>query len=71
MILGDEVQMNTDLFPQRRVLIEPLLRYNINGQYKVVDYALIFLWKRILQAAGILVAVNLIIAGIIHLRRKK
>ena len=33
MLLGKRIGMNSDTLPQQRVLVEPLLKYHINGQY--------------------------------------
>ena len=58
MILGDEISLVSDPLPQHRVLVEPLLKYRINGYYKSTDYALIYLRNRTVSTLLILLGVN-------------
>ena len=70
MLLGDEIRLEQDPLMQRRILIDPLLKYYINGQYMAVDYALIYLRKRVIQGICILAGINAAAALFIFLRKK-
>jgi para-nitrobenzyl esterase len=69
MLLGKRIGMNSDPLPQQRVLVEPLLKYHINGQYMAVDYSLMFLKKQLVKGLMILLAVNGSIAGAFALNK--
>ena len=69
MLLGKRIGMNSDPLPQQRVLVEPLLKYHINGQYMAVDYSLMFLKKQLVKGLMILLAVNGAIAGVVTLKK--
>ena len=71
MFLGDEIRLVSDPLPQQRILIEPLLKYRINGYYKSTDYALIYLRNRILRTFLILLGINAVVYLVYRLRRKK
>ena len=71
MVLGDDIHLESDPLPQRRVLIEPLLKYEINGQYKAMDYALIYLRKCLVRALCIQAGVNAVIALILFVRKRR
>jgi len=49
MVLGDDIHMASDPLPEQRVLIAPLLKYRFNGQYRAVDYALLYLRDRVIR----------------------
>jgi len=70
MILGDEIRLEEDPLPQRRSLIEPLLDYRFNGQYKAADYALLYLKKRLIRGLCILAGINALIGCVIFLRKR-
>ena len=56
MILGDDIHMESDPLSEQRVLMKPFLKYRFNGQYKITDYALIYL-------KNMMIRINLIILG--------
>lgn len=70
MILGDEIRMESNPLKEQRSLIESLMKYRINGYYMIVDYALIYLRKRLLRHYLVLLGINGVAAAIVLLLRK-
>ena len=58
MILGDSIYMKSDPLREQRMLIEPLLRYQFNGYYMMIDYALKVLVRDVLSSLIILFIVE-------------
>ena len=58
MILGDSIYMKSDPLREQRMLIEPLLRYQFNGYYMMIDYALKVLVRDVLISLIILFIVE-------------
>ena len=70
MILGDEVRMEADPLREQRELVEPMIRYNFNGYYANVDYALAYLWRRILTGIALLAGLNLLLVLICRIWKR-
>ena len=71
MVIGDKIGTETDLLSQQRVLIEPLLKYGLNGCYTNLDFNVPTVWKVVGIAAALLVALlALLIVGTVLLIRR-
>ena len=69
-ILGDEIRMVSDPLKEQRVLIEPLLHYDFNGNYMIADYALRVLVRDILVAVLILLILEAVFYIIYRLMKR-
>ncbi len=70
MILGDDIRMGSDPLPQQTALIEPLLKYHFNGQYRATDYALIHLRNQMLRANLIILGAALMIFAVSGVKKR-
>lgn len=70
LLLGDEIGLVSDPLKEQRILIEPLLKYDFNGNYRIVDYALRVLVRDILIAVLILFAVEAVLFIIYRLMKR-
>ena len=69
LLLGDEIGLASDPLKEQRILIEPLLKYDFNGNYRIVDYALRVLVRDILIAVLILFAAEAVLFIIYRLMK--
>ena len=69
MILGDDVHLESDPLPEQRVLMKPLLRYCLNGQYRTTDYALLYLRNQLIRVNLIILGAALLILAAVKLRK--
>ena len=69
-VLGDEIRMVSDPLKEQRVLIEPLLQYDFNGNYMIADYALRVLVRDILVAVLILLILEAVFYIIYRLMKR-
>ncbi|ORX82975.1 alpha/beta-hydrolase [Anaeromyces robustus] len=69
MILGEKVEMKSNLLEEQYILIKPLLKYNFNGCYTDLNYNVNYVQKVIIGSICILLA--LIILPILLCKRKR
>ena len=69
MFLGDEIKMVEDPLKEQRVLIEPLLKYRINGYYMMADIAILYLKDQVKKVLLALLIANAVVFGFVQIRR--
>ena len=70
MILGDDIHMESDPLPEQRILMNPLLKYYFNGQYKATDFALLYLRNQLIRVNLIILGAALLVFGLTRIRKR-
>ncbi len=71
MVLGSGIHTENGVLEQRRVLMEPLLNYGLNGCYTTLNFNVPTVWRYAAVAAAVLLALAAALVVLIRRSRKK
>ena len=67
LVISKHLRMREDILPRQREMLNPLLKYLLNGSYTALDLHVPFVRKAIAMAGGVLLALVILIFGIIRI----